>query len=129
MGRRIGIVGTRFTELHSPQWRVHMKEIVDSLPDDAEVVVNGAPGADTEAMRLAEERGLKLEVLFKDSDYLDHESHFIHRNAAVVEKVEELYAVWDGVSPGTQHAITLAKHKGIPVHVVNALDADWQRFS
>ncbi len=129
MGKRIGIVGTRFSELHSPEWRLHVKRIIDSLPDDAEVVVNGAPGADREAFRLAEERGLHVEALMRDEDYSDHNTHFIRRNDAVVAQVEELYAVWDGISPGTRHAITIAKHKGIPVHVVNALDADWQRFS
>lgn len=129
MGKRVGIVGTRFSELHSPEWRFHMKEIIDGLPPDTLLVVNGAPGADQEALRLAEERGLQVEVLFKHEDFADHSSTFIRRNAAIVDQVEELYAVWDGVSPGTLHAITLAKHKGVPVHVVNALDSDWQRFS
>ena len=129
MGKRIGIVGTRFSDLHSPQWRFHVKQIVDSFPDDIEVVVNGAPGTDEEAVRLARERGLKVEVLFEGEDYNHHLHYFAHRNAAVVDRVEELYAVWDGVSSGTHHAITLAKHRGIPVHVVNALDEDWQRFS
>ncbi len=129
MGKRIGIVGTRFSELHSPEWRLHVKQIIDSLPPDAEVIVNGAPGTDIEALRLAEQRGLHAEALMKDEDFSDHGSHFIRRNAAVVDQVEELYAVWDGISPGTRHAITLAKHKGVPVHVVNALDSDWQRFS
>lgn len=133
MSKRIGIVGTRFSELHSPAWRAQLADLIASLPDDAEVIVNGAPGVDEEAARLAEERGLSVRTLFPNEsyggDYSSDPSLLLHRNEAVVDCSDEVYAVWDGVSYGTQHAITLAKHKGIPVHVINVMQEDWQRFS
>ena len=36
MAKRIGIVGTRFTELHSPEWKSQLQSIIDSLPNDVE---------------------------------------------------------------------------------------------
>ena len=53
----------------------------------------------------------------------------MHRNSTVIENTEEVFAIWDGVSPGTQHAIALAKRLGTPIHVINVLHEDWQRFS
>lgn len=133
MAKRIGIVGTRFSELHSPAWRAQLSDLIASLPSDAEVIVNGAPGVDEEAIRLAEERGLSARALFPDAyyggDYSSDPSLLLHRNEAVVDCSDEVYAVWDGASYGTQHAITLAKHKGIPLHVINVMQEDWQRFS
>ena len=73
-----------------------------------------------------------MRVLFPDEYYGDDDasdpSHLLHRNGAVVDCADEIHAVWDGNSHGT-HAITLAKHKGVPVHVHNVMQADWQRFS
>ena len=129
MGKRIGMVGTRFTPLHSSVWREQVAQIIASLPDDAVLVVNSAPGVDQEAANLAKARGLTVETLFPEDDYTDSHQYFVHRNAALVESADEIYAVWDGNSPGTRHAITLAKHRGVPVHVSNVFQKDWQRFS
>ena len=128
MGKRIGIVGTRFTELHSSEWRSKLHEAIDSLPSDAEIVVNGAPGVDQEAATYASGKGLKVTILFPGDTYSDDPRYFVHRNGLVVENADELYAFWDDVSAGTLHAITIAKHAGIPCHVIHALDHDWQRF-
>ena len=53
MGKRIGMVGTRFTELHSSVWREQAAHVIASLPDDTVLVVNGVPGVDQEAASLA----------------------------------------------------------------------------
>ena len=129
MGKRIGMVGTRFTPLHSSVWREEVAAVIASLPDDTALVVNSAPGVDQEAANLAKARGLTVETLFPEVDYTDSHRYFVHRNAALVESADEIYAVWDGNSPGTRHAITLAKHRGVPVHVSNVFHEDWQRFS
>ena len=129
MAKRIGIVGTRFTELHSPEWKSQLQSIIDSLPKDVEIFVNGAPGTDQEAVRLATERGLKITILFEGNDFDNDPKFFMHRNSTVIENTEEVFAIWDGVSPGTQHAIALAKRLGTPIHVINVLHEDWQRFS
>ena len=129
MAKRIGIVGTRFTELHSPEWKSQLQSIIDSLPNVVEIFVNGAPGTDQEAVRLATERGLKITILFEGNDFDNDPKFFMHRNSTVIENTEEVFAIWDGVSPGTQHAIALAKRLGTPIHVINVLHEDWQRFS
>tara|TARA_B100000686_G_C16777854_1_gene969763 strand:+ start:2280 stop:2669 length:390 start_codon:yes stop_codon:yes gene_type:complete len=129
VAKRIGIVGTRFTELHSPEWKSQLRSIIDSLPNDVEIFVNGAPGTDQEAVRLATERGLKITILFEGNEFDNDPKFFMHRNSTVIENTEEVFAIWDGVSPGTQHAIALAKRLGTPIHVINVLHEDWQRFS
>ena len=129
MSKRIGIVGTRFTELHSARWLYELEKVINSLPSDAEIFVNGAPGTDQEAVRLATKRGLKSTVLFSGTEFDSNPKFFMHRNSIVIESAEEVYAIWDGVSPGTQHAIALAKRLGTPIHVINVLSEDWQRFS
>tara|TARA_A100001037_G_scaffold10795_1_gene10437 strand:- start:3809 stop:4198 length:390 start_codon:yes stop_codon:yes gene_type:complete len=127
--KRIGIVGTRFTELHSGKWLSELEKIINSLPPNTEVFVNGAPGTDQEAVRLATERGLKTTVLFSGSEFDNDPKFFMHRNSTVIESTDEVYAIWDGLSPGTQHAIALAKRLGTPIHVINVLSEDWERFS
>lgn len=128
MGKRIGIVGTRFTDLHSPEWRARLRQVIDSFPPDAEVVVNGAPGTDQEAADYARSRGLKVKLLFPNEDYSHDPHYFVHRNGLVVENSDEVYAFWDDISAGTRHAITIAKHQGVPCHVIHVLDENWQRI-
>ncbi len=127
MGKRIGIVGTRYGEFEAHLWDEKLREILDGLPDDVEIIVNGAPGTDRRAMEIAHERGLKVTVLFPDEAWSQSARYFIHRNAAVVEQADEVYAVWDGRSAGTLHAITLARHRKVPIHIVRVRTENWQR--
>jgi hypothetical protein len=127
MSKRIGIVGTRFTRLHSPKWEQEIKALIDSLPDDTEIIVNGAPGTDQAAIRFAEERGLNVTVLFPNAEYSTDKRYFVHRNGLVVEHADEVHAFWDGNSHGTQHAIKLARHLKVPIHIHNVMVENWQR--
>ncbi|MEX2599078.1 MAG: hypothetical protein WD533_05415 [Dehalococcoidia bacterium] len=127
MGKRIGIVGTRFTRLHSPNWEQEIRDFIYTLPDDVEIIVNGAPGTDQAAKRFAEVRGLKVTELFPDADYSLDKRYFMHRNGLVVEKADEIHAFWDGHSAGTQHAIKLARHLKVPIHVHHVMSENWQR--
>jgi hypothetical protein len=126
---RIGVVGTRFTPLHSPKWQLEIEQFIDSLPPDSEIVVNGAPGTDHAVIQAAEERGLKVTVLFPGGRYGNDPRYFLHRNKTVVDQVDELHAFWDGESHGTRHAIILARHQGVPVHVHMVHNETWQRVS
>ncbi len=127
MGKRIGIVGTRFTPLHSPKWEQEIQAFIDSLPDDTEIIVNGAPGTDQAAIDAAIERGIKVTVLFPDAEYSSDQRYFMHRNGLVVERSDEVHAFWDGHSAGTLHAIQLARHLGVPLHIHNVMSENWQR--
>lgn len=90
-------------------------------------MINGAPGTDLTAASYAKSRGMRVTVLFPDVVYGDDPKFFIHRNTAVVNKVDELHAFWDGNSRGTRHAIVLAKSmsKTVQVHYVH--DQDWEK--
>ncbi|MBM3940313.1 MAG: hypothetical protein FJ318_05380 [SAR202 cluster bacterium] len=126
---RIGVVGTRFTPLHSPKWLLEIESFVKSLPQDAEVVVNGAPGTDEAVVEMGRARGLKVTVLFAGDDYGSDPRFFLHRNRTVIDHADELHAFWDGESHGTLHAITLARHQGLPVRVHMVHSEAWQRVS
>lgn len=127
MKKRIGIVGTRFTRLHSPKWELEIEKFINSLPQDTEIIVNGAPGTDQAAIQFASERGLKVTVLFPEAEYSSDQRYFMHRNGLVVEKADEVHAFWDGHSAGTLHAITLARHLKVPIHIHNVMVENWQR--
>lgn len=126
MGRRIAIAGTRFTGLHGNKWMDRIWEFVDSLPSDAEIITAGAPGTDTLAAEYAHEKGLEVKVLFHSDNYSHDPRFFLHRNQSVLEDADEIHVFWDGFSAGTQHAIKLADHLGIPVHIHHVSDAAWE---
>jgi len=127
MGKVIGIVGTRYTKFHSGKWEASIKEFIDSLPSDTEIVINGAPGTDLTAANYAKSKGIPVTVLFPDVVYGDDPKFFIHRNTAVISKVDEVHAFWDGNSRGTRHAIVLAKSLNKPVHLHYVNDQDWEK--
>jgi hypothetical protein len=101
-------------------------EFVDSLPSDAEIITAGAPGTDTLAAKYAQKKGLKVKVLFRSDNYSHDPRFFLHRNQSVLEGADEIHVFWDGLSAGTQHAIKLADHLGIPVHIHHVTDAAWE---
>lgn len=127
MGKRVAIVGTRFTEIHSSKWVERIRAFIDTLPSSTEVIVNGAPGTDRAAAEYAKSKGLKVRLLYPDIEYpKDDHKFFIHKATAVVQEADELHAFWDGQSHGTQHAITVAKHLNVPVYVHLVHDEEWQ---
>ena len=125
MGKRIAIVGTRFTRLHSQKWIDQIQEFIDALPPDTEVFTGGAPGTDLTAAECARERGLKVHVLFPDAQYSQDARFFVHQNRSIVGDADEVHAFWDGLSAGTHHAIQLARFLKIPLHVHYIHVDDW----
>ena len=126
MGKVIAIVGTRFTHLHSAKWEKRIFEFIDSLNPDTEIISNGAPGTDITAIGYARAQGIKVRVLFPNTDYTHDPHFFLHTNETVVGMADELHAFWDGQSPGTHHAIIYAREIGKPVHIHNVLDEEWE---
>ncbi len=126
MGKVIAIVGTRFTHLHSAKWEKRIFAFIDTLPSDTELVTNGAPGTDLTAVAYARSKGIKVTILFPDTDYTHDHTFFLHTNETVVGMADEVHAFWDGQSPGTHHAIVLAKETDKPVHIHNVLDEEWE---
>ena len=44
------------------------------------------------------------------------------RNVEMAEYGDQVIALWDGKSQGTEHMITIAKQKGMNVHIVYTVD-------
>lgn len=80
------------------------------------VISGGAMGADQLAERYAQENGLPLLII--PADWNAHgKSAGMVRNAEIVKTAEQVIALWDGQSKGTEGTIQMAKKAGKPVKV------------
>lgn len=123
---RIGIVGSRpRTDPTTGRWdaltmerHAAVRAYLDALPRDGtiEIVTGGAEGVDSIAELHAIAIGLKVDVMRAPWTRLGLGAGF-HRSVALVARVGRLVTFWDGVSPGTAHAITEARARGIE-HVI-----------
>ncbi len=97
---------------------VRVREAVASCPWTISVVISGeATGVDKLGAIIAEERGWPVER-FPANWHLLGKAAGPERNRQMLTAAEALVAVWDGKSRGTAHMISIARSKGIPVHVV-----------
>lgn len=89
-----------------------------ALPDGSIVMHGAARGADTIAGRVAESLGHEVEEYPADWKR-DGRKAGILRNLDMLDAHPDLViAFWDGKSRGTQHTITEARKRGIPVEVI-----------
>ena len=106
---KVAIIGSR---------TAHAVHIEQYLPEDVtEIVTGGAKGVDTDAMRYAEEQGLKLTV-FKPHFERYRRGAPLMRNREMIAYADCVVAFWDGVSRGTKHGIEEARTSGKPLTVV-----------
>ena len=126
MGKRVAVVGTRFTALQSNKWAKRIEQFLDALPPDTEVLTGGAAGTDRAVADYAAARGLKVTTLIPEGPDSDDPRYFVHSDRTIVELADELHAFWDGESAGTHHAIQAAKHLKVPVHIHFVHDEDWE---
>lgn len=91
----------------------------DKLKDGniTSIVSGGARGADKLAEVYADEMNLFIEVINANWQLYGKAAGAI-RNKLIINKVEQVYAFWDGISPGTKDAINLADKSKIPVYVI-----------
>lgn len=85
-----------------------------------EVVSGGARGVDVAGEFVAGRFGIPVKRFRADWRSLGKSAGYV-RNAAMADYADELLAVWDGVSKGTQHMINLMKKAGkkVTVHIVS----------
>ncbi len=115
-GQRYAIVGgrpprapaTKEDLAHFERVLQHVREYVDTLPDDAVVVSGGAIGVDDTAAAAARARGLK--VIEHLPDYKTYSGRLapLVRNRLIVEDCDVLIAFPAPWSTGTWHAVRLA---------------------
>lgn len=98
-----------------------LKAMLDKLSPPITVLISGgARGADRLGIQYAQERGLSVEVYFPDWKGRGRSAGF-KRNIIMAEKAERLVAFWDGKSHGTEHMITTARARGLPVTVIESI--------
>ncbi len=98
-----------------------LDEIFSKDPFDekrVKIISGMAKGADTLAIRYADERGL-TKILFPANWKKEPLLAGFLRNEDMLSIATHLVAFWDGQSHGTAHMIEIAKEKGIPVWVIN----------
>ena len=99
-----------------------LDDICESIPDFKEhqiTIVSGmAKGADTLAIRYADERNL-TKVLFPANWKKYPLIAGFLRNEDMLSIATHLIAFWDNKSSGTKHMIEIAQKKGIPVWIFN----------
>jgi predicted Rossmann fold nucleotide-binding protein DprA/Smf involved in DNA uptake len=110
-GMKVAVVGSR----HYPKLYL-VRKLVAALPFDCTVISGGARGVDSEAEQAARARGLAVEIFPADWRKYGRGAG-MRRNREIIARADVVLAFWDGVSPGTQHSIQLAKMLGKPVQV------------
>lgn len=115
---KIIIAGSRkgFTALDVDIAMSKALRLLKWLPCDIEVVSGTASGVDRLGEAWAAERNLPVIRFPAEWDKYGKYAGY-KRNQQMADVANALVALWDGVSKGTNHMITIALAKGIPVHV------------
>lgn len=77
------------------------------------IVSGGARGADKLAAQLAQELNIELLEFVPDWNKHGNKAGYL-RNIDIINNCDMLLAMWDGVSTGTNHSITIAKEQRKP---------------
>jgi len=98
-------------------------EILDRNRHRIQLIVSGgARGADALAQEWAQARTVPCQVFHPkwqdEHGRFDRRAGF-KRNVDVIKNADEVLAFWDGQSPGTKHAIELARKQNKAVQIVN----------
>jgi hypothetical protein len=98
-------------------------EILDRNRHRIQLIVSGgARGADALAQEWAQARTVPCQVFhpkWQDEHGRFDRSAGFKRNVDVIKNADEVLAFWDGQSPGTKHAIELARKQNKAVQIVN----------
>jgi hypothetical protein len=126
---RIVIAGSRSYEDYEGLQQAWQKHLTRHGLKEADlcIVSGGAAGADKLAERLAQEKGLRIEI--HKADWQKHgKAAGPIRNAEMIAKARHCIALWDGKSPGTAMTIKTAKRKGLAVTVIQPA-ANWTQLA
>jgi len=80
------------------------------------LISGAARGVDSLAVQWAKDNNIPYEEFPADWEKYGRKAGYL-RNEEMVNKADAVIAVWDGVSKGTGHSITIASKKKIPVFV------------
>lgn len=113
----IGIVGTRYLNDNQQDKVQHRIEEILREKRPESVITGDASGVDSLARSLGQKYAQNVIVHHADWKKFG-KSAGPRRNTKIIEDSDEVYAFWDGESPGTKNSIEQAKQKGVPVTVV-----------
>ncbi len=113
MKKKILITGSRsFNSL------AKMKEIIaENIGLSGNIVIHGgATGVDSYAEAVCNQFSISTIVI--EPVRKDIKSYYLHRNAEMIGMADEVIAIWDGVSRGTEFTIEYAKARNKPVKII-----------
>jgi hypothetical protein len=126
---KIAIVGSRdYKNLQK------VIDLVNQLPNDSIVVSGGARGVDRTAELAAKKRGLTVDSKPAKWNDISHPDSLIRldrfggkydaraglrRNKDIMGEADEVYAFWDGLSPGTKDSINYAKKLNKKITIIS----------
>lgn len=98
---------------------IHSYDIVNSILKQysiSSIVSGGAKGIDRLAERYALENNISTTIFKPDYKQHGRGAAFV-RNKQIVLESEIVVAIWDGVSTGTKHALSIANKYDIAYHI------------
>lgn len=109
---KVIIAGSR--TIHS--YKAVCQAIAESGFEVTEVVSGGASGVDTLGERWARGKGINIRQFLPDWAKFGKSAAY-KRNVQMGDYADGLIAIWDGASKGTGHMLTIARDKGLAVHL------------
>jgi predicted Rossmann fold nucleotide-binding protein DprA/Smf involved in DNA uptake len=110
---KLAIIGSR----EFSDFDLMVRELEQYRHKISEVVSGGARGADRHAEQWARRYGITATIFYPNKD-LPIPARFFVRNRQIIDHCDGVIAFWDGVSTGTNHAVTYARKMGKPVKIV-----------
>ncbi len=99
-----------------PFWGAHIPHATMTYRI-GEVISGGANGADKLGARWAKEHNIKLTEYIPDWDLYGKRAGFL-RNETIIADCDEVLALWDSVSKGTRHSLSLAHKARKPMTII-----------
>jgi uncharacterized phage-like protein YoqJ len=114
--RKIAVVGSRNVGGTIAADEIRRFILSHGYFPDIVIISGGALGVDTEAKNVAKEMNLDFEEFVAHWDTYGKRAGIV-RNDHMAQCCDEVFAVWDGASPGTHHMIKRSADLGKRVTV------------
>jgi hypothetical protein len=112
---KLAVVGSRgfndYDLLKSKLNDIHLRKPITCI------VSGGAKGADSLGEKWANENNIETLIFIPEWDKYGKRAGFL-RNEDIIKNSDAVVAIWDEVSKGTQHSISLAKKYNKPCLIV-----------
>ncbi|MBF9221363.1 SLOG family protein [Hymenobacter ruricola] len=119
---KLAVIGSRHatTEAHYEQLSRELDALAAAQPIKLIISGGALTGADAHVERYAQSRGIAIQI--HRPDYKAHgRAAPLVRNQLIIDAAEACFALWDGVSKGTGHALRHARKRGLKLIIVAPL--------